>query len=158
MRRRLRRVLLRNFGRLPWPVRVALVRAFAPSFRVGAICVVKRSDDAVLLVRHSYRRGWGFPGGLLQRGEEPVAAATREAMEELGVALELDDDPRVVVDPRYRRVDVIYEAQLAGEGTAELSPRSAEILEVGWFPCDDLPPLGKEAASALAELARVRRG
>ena len=30
----------------------------------------------MLLVRQSYRRdGWGFPGGLMRRGEEPADAA-----------------------------------------------------------------------------------
>jgi len=129
-----------------------------PSFRVGAICVVERADGALLLVRHSYRRDWGFPGGLLKRGEAAIDAAAREALEEIGLMLDLEDNPKVVVDPRYRRVDVIYNTSLP-EGTdpAEASPRSAEILEVRWFPPDGLPRLGVEAASAIVELGRANR-
>ncbi len=149
---------MRTYGRLPLWLRLASVRLVTPSFRVGAVCVVERADGALLLVRHSYRRGWGFPGGLLKRGEAAIDAAAREALEEIGLMLDLDDNPKVVVDPRYRRVDVIYSARLP-EGTdpAEPSPRSVEILEVRWFQPGDLPRLGNEAAGALVELGRANR-
>jgi 8-oxo-dGTP diphosphatase len=45
-------------------------------------------EGRILLVRSSYRRGWSLPGGGLHRGETPLAAALREAREEL--ALDLD--------------------------------------------------------------------
>ncbi len=41
----------------------------------------------VLLVRHSYRRGWGLLGGHLRRREAPSAGAARELYEELGIAV-----------------------------------------------------------------------
>jgi len=143
---------------MPKRLRLASVRLLTPSFRVGAICVVERADGALLLVRHSYRGGWGFPGGLLKRGEDAVDAAAREALEEIGLMLDLDDNPKVVVDPRYRRVDVIYSARLPGDtDPSEPRPRSAEIVEVAWFQPQDLPRLGIEAASALVELGRANR-
>jgi len=143
---------------MPRRLRLTVVRLMTPSFRVGAICVVERADGALLLVRHSYRRGWGFPGGLLKRGEAAIDAAAREALEEIGLMLDLQDNPKVVVDPRYRRVDVIYSTVLPdGTDPAEPSPRSPEILEVRWFPPDGLPRLGNEAAGALVELGRAKR-
>ena len=39
----------------------------------------------LLLVRSSYRAEWSFPGGSLQRGETPEAAARRELVEEIGL-------------------------------------------------------------------------
>ncbi len=158
MKGRPKLALLRAYGRLPLSLRLAAVRLLTPSFRVGAICVVQRADGALLLVRHSYRRGWGFPGGLLKRGEAAVDGGAREALEEIGLKLDLDDNPKVVVEPRTRRVDVIYTARLP-EGTDpdEPRPRSVEILEVGWFPPDGLPRLGDEAAGALVELGRANR-
>ncbi|MEN3315231.1 MAG: 8-oxo-dGTP diphosphatase [Acidimicrobiaceae bacterium] len=155
---RLKLLLLRGFGRLPKRLRFASVRLLTPAFRVGAMCVVERGDGALLLVRHSYRRGWGFPGGLLKRGEDAIDGAAREALEEIGLKLDLDDNPKVVVDPRYRRVDVIYSARLPdGVGPLEPRPQSVEIVEVGWFQQQDLPRLGEEAASALVELGRANR-
>ena len=43
------------------------------------------AGSALLLVRASYRGEWTFPGGSLQRGETPEAAARRELGEEIGL-------------------------------------------------------------------------
>jgi 8-oxo-dGTP pyrophosphatase MutT (NUDIX family) len=48
-------------------------------------------DGKVLKVRHSYRRGWSLPGGVLRRGEDPRFAACREVREEVGLNLQPDD-------------------------------------------------------------------
>jgi len=41
-------------------------------------------DDKVLLVRHTYLPGWGFPGGGVKQRESLARAAEREAREEVG--------------------------------------------------------------------------
>jgi 8-oxo-dGTP diphosphatase len=43
---------------------------------------------ALLLVKPSYRSEWGFPGGSLDPGETPDAAARREMQEELGFSVD----------------------------------------------------------------------
>ena len=154
--RRAQTLFFSAFKRVPRPARLFLVRRITPSFHVGSICVVERADGHLLLVRQSYRRGgWGFPGGLLRRREEPADAARRELSEELGIDVELQGQPVVVVDARARRVDVIFTARL-GEGSAEpeRSPHSPEITDARWFPPDGLPSLLPEATSALIELGR----
>lgn len=134
------------------------MHTIAPTFTVGAVCVIERSDGAVLLVRHAYRRRWGVPGGLLNRGERPETAALREALEEVGAEIETIGEPAVVVDPKPRRVDVIYRARLAnGVDPDTIKPTSVEILEARWFPADDLPELQHETAGAFVALARTRR-
>jgi ADP-ribose pyrophosphatase YjhB (NUDIX family) len=150
--------LLRIYRRLPRRARVAVVHTLAPTFTVGAMCVIERPDGAVLLVRHAYRNRWGLPGGLLGRGEDARAAARREAFEEVGVKIETIGEPAVVVDPRPRRVDVIFRARLAnGTAADEVRPTSVEIVEARWFPSEELPELQHETAGALVALARARR-
>ena len=55
---------------------------------LGARCAVLDGEDRVLLIRHSYAPGWGFPGGGVERGETLIEAAARELDEEAGVVLE----------------------------------------------------------------------
>ncbi|WSK39811.1 NUDIX hydrolase [Streptomyces tubercidicus] len=44
-------------------------------------------QDRVLLVDPTYKAGWEFPGGVVERGEAPAQAAVREVAEELGIEL-----------------------------------------------------------------------
>lgn len=142
--------------RVPTLVRRWIVRLIAPSFTVGAACVVERDDGALLLVRLVYRKGWGLPGGLANRREDIAACARREVLEETGLPIELVGEPAVVVDARPQRVDVIYRARPAARAEADsVRPRSAEVTEVRWFPPEELPELQPEAVSALVALARA---
>jgi 8-oxo-dGTP pyrophosphatase MutT (NUDIX family) len=155
MRAGLHRALLRVFRRLPTTVRRLVVRVLSPSFTVGAVVFIERADGALLLVGHVYRRRWGVPGGLLEKGEAPAAAAVREVQEEVGIEVVLIGDPAVVVDPVPQRVDLVFRARLApGVDPADARPVSPEITEVGWFQPHDLPQLQHETASAFVALAR----
>ena len=157
MARRAQTLLLAGYKRLPEAARLFLIRRATPSFHVGAICVVERSDGHLLLVRRSYRPGgWAFPGGLLRRGEEPADGARRELKEELGIDVDLDGLPVVVIDPDMRRVDVVFTARLSpGSSEPERKPHSPEITDARWFPPDGLPGLLPEATAALIQLGRA---
>jgi 8-oxo-dGTP pyrophosphatase MutT (NUDIX family) len=143
------------YRRLPVVARRRVVRTIAPSFTVGSMVIIERSDGALLLAKLSYRNSWGVPGGLLKRGETPEDAARREVLEEVGMAVELLGDPSVVVDEEAQRVDVVFRGRPArGADADEPCPCSPEIVEVAWFPADDLPDLQFETSGALMALAR----
>lgn len=150
MRWRMHRALLRLFGLVPKAGRRWLTFQVAPTFTVGAVAVIEH-DGRLLLIRQSYRRHWGLPGGLLRRGELPEAAVCREVWEEVGARVELVGEPAVVVDPRPRRVDIVYRARLA-EGSGPVLARSAEVVQAAWFCWDELPELQDEARAALRAL------
>lgn len=155
---RVHRLALAIYRRLPVRARRRVVRTISPAFTVGAMCFIERDDGELLLVRLSYRRRWGVPGGLLKRGEAPGDGARREVLEEVGLEVILVGEPAVVVDADAQRVDLIYRARLApGQDAATVHPGSPEIVEAAWFPVDALPELQHETSGALVALARSAR-
>ena len=153
--KRLHRFVLQIYRRLPRRGRRWIVRSIAPSFTVGAMCIIERADGDVLLVRHSYRDRWGVPGGLLKRREDPAEGARREVREEVGLDIELLGEPAVVVDAHPQRVDLVFRARpAAGADLDAIRPGSVEITETAWFPRNELPALQFETTTALMALAR----
>lgn len=156
MIRTLHRLALTVFARLPRRMRRLVVRSLTPSFTVGAIAVTERRDGAVLLVRLSYRERWGLPGGLLRRGEAADDGCRREVAEEVGLVVEIDGQPAVVVDGPAQRVDVVFRCHPVGDVSETVEPGSPEIVEARWFLPEELPELQFEASGAMAALARQR--
>lgn len=152
---RLHLLFLDVYRRLPTWARRRVVRALTPTFTVGAVCFIERGDGSILLVRQVYRNHWGIPGGHLQRGEDASDGARREVLEEVGLAVDLLGEPLVTVDAEARRVDIIYRAMpMVGADLDDLRPCSPEIVEVRWFPREQLPELQHETADALVKISR----
>lgn len=151
--RKLRRIALQVYPRLPWPVRRLGIALVTPTHTVGALLVVQDLDRRILLVRQSYTSGWSLPGGLLGRHEAPADAATRELVEETGLRIDpvrlKPSLPNALHQADNHWIDFVYFAS-AEDATGELQADGAEILEVAWFPTDSLPPLRSEARSILA--------
>jgi len=147
-------LLLRGFGHLPRRIRRALIHLAAPSYSVGAMCIVESDEGELLLVRQSYRDGWATPGGLLHRGEDPAVGARREAKEEIGIDVETLGEPLVNIDVKARRVDVVFRCRIPPPVPDVFEPTSVEILEARWFPKRELPPMQKETAEAVLRVFR----
>ena len=155
----IRRAVYRSFGLLPQPVRRLIVRTIRPSWTAGAVAVIERDDGRWLMVRPIYRKDWALPGGLIDRGEHPEAAIRREMREELGIEIEIHDEPWVIYDSKLRRLDAVFRAVLApGSDPDEIEINSVELVDHGWFDPDDPPDLEDEASDVMVLRRRVLDG
>ena len=109
-----------------------------------ASAVVVEIDGGVLLGRRAIEPGYGLwclPGGFVNDDEHPADSAIRECMEEISAAVELTSLIGVYHIPKSdapSMVGIAYRGRLERGAT----PRpGAEMLEVGVFPIDALPPL-----------------
>jgi ADP-ribose pyrophosphatase YjhB (NUDIX family) len=100
----------------------------------GANALVTDAEGRILVVRPTYSRGWMLPGGRVERGETPHAAAVRETREETGLDVALDR--LLLVDARHARDTSFIFAGIVTGG--ELDPQLGEIAEVGWVSRDEI--------------------
>ncbi|NJC69700.1 NUDIX hydrolase [Planosporangium thailandense] len=154
--RALRLAAFRAFYRLPFRWRRRLVRMGSVHYIVGAVTIVRDADaespGRILLLRQPPGPGWSVPGGLLNRGERPIAGAARELAEETGIRLPIDRlrpaTPNAVVHTGGRWVDMVFETEVPAD--APLDPDEAEVHEAAWHPLDALPRLTGPTARLLA--------
>jgi 8-oxo-dGTP diphosphatase len=149
----LRRTALTSYARLPRRVRLALLHLIAPSHTVGALCFVEH-EGQVLLLRQHHRRGWTLPGGLVNRGEDAAQAVEREVREETGLAVQVGLPFATVVEPRARRVDVLFHVRVDGDRP----PVSAgsEAIQASWLVLAEAGPVDDPTAGAFAMFDRSR--
>ncbi len=134
LRRKAGTALLVAFRTLPSPVRRAAVRVGAPSYTVGAVCLLEH-DGEVLFLWQPHRPGWSLPGGLLEHGELPVDGVRREVAEEVGLDIDPGDPVTFRVDPEGRVVDVVYRVRLDHKPELRLS---SEARKARWMRPADL--------------------
>jgi len=111
-----------------------------PRLAAGAILQTERG---VLLLQRGIepRRGsWVFPGGYVDRGESPEAAAVREAREEAGVEIALESLLGVYHAPAGSPVVLIVYRAVCLSGTPQPLDETLAVGEfsLGEIPWDDL--------------------
>jgi 8-oxo-dGTP pyrophosphatase MutT (NUDIX family) len=106
---------------------------------LGVRGLVVDAEGRVLLVRHTYSRGWHMPGGGVERGETAAFAMERELMEEAGIKATA---PLVLVsihsaEAHFRGDHIVFFRVPAWEACAPT--QTGEIAETGWFSPGALP-------------------
>jgi len=104
-----------------------------------AVAVILGDDHEVLLGRRRIDPSsgrWSFPAGYVNRGEVLEDAATREVLEEFGVAVRLTGLVGVYSEPGEPVVLVVYAGEVE---TGTLRPDGHEVSEVRRFSLDALP-------------------
>ena len=121
---------------------------------IGAQCVVVDGEGRVLLIRHTYRPGWHFPGGGVEKNEAIVTAAEREVREEAGIIVEAPLE-LFAVYTNFRAFPSDHIALFTVPAWSQPEPPkpNREIAEHGFFPPDRLPETTVHAVRRrLAEL------
>jgi 8-oxo-dGTP diphosphatase len=109
-----------------------------------ATAVVVETDGGVVLGRRGIEPGYGLwclPGGFVNDDEDPARAAERECLEEIGAPVEVTGLLGVYHVPKSEASSLIaiaYRARLADGVTPSVG---SEMLEVGIYALDALPPL-----------------
>ncbi|MBG6133831.1 NUDIX domain-containing protein [Longispora fulva] len=123
---------------------------------IGATAIVDDRDRVLMIYRHRFitgHWGWELPAGVAEPGEEPVAAAAREAEEETGWR-PVDLRPLLTVSIGSGLTDCAHHlfwtdrATLVGE---PVDPHEASKIE--WVPLADVAAL--LAAGELHEASTV---
>ncbi|EST37081.1 hypothetical protein N566_14925 [Streptomycetaceae bacterium MP113-05] len=134
------------------PGEVAVLVAAAVRAGAGALDIVQTPEPSaetlaagvllfdehgrVLLVDPTYKPGWEFPGGVVERGEPPARAGMREVAEELGI--ELAAVPRLLLvdweqpqPPGFGGLRLLFDGgRLSASRAAELVLPAGELR--GW--------------------------
>jgi 8-oxo-dGTP pyrophosphatase MutT (NUDIX family) len=130
---------------------------FARGLTLGARGLVIDEARRILLVQHTYVRGWHLPGGGVEPGETLTRALARELLEEGNI--ELTGPPLLhgmFYNPRWSRRDHV--ACFVVQEFRQSAPPAPnrEIAATRFFPLDELP--GDTGAGSRARIAEVLLG
>ena len=109
-----------------------------PKVAVGTIIRAGDDHDRLVLVRRAIEPGYGlwvFPGGYVDRGEQILDAALREAREESGLEIRID---RLINVYSYAGTVPIIIVYAATALSRELCTDD-ECLEARWFTAEQIP-------------------
>lgn len=109
------------------------------------------------MIRNSYGKGhWTFPGGAVDRGEDPADAAIREVREEVGIELGSVEPIGFYQSNRQYKHDTVH-CFVANVTTPDHAIDMTEVIESDWYEPDALPSFRGKAVDQIAELlARAR--
>ncbi len=102
--------------------------------------IIEVPGGVVLIERKNPPHGWAIPGGFVDWGESVEDAAIREAKEETGLDVELQDILYVYSrpdrDPRFHTISTVFIARADGTPKGGDDARVAKVFPLGGVPFD----------------------
>lgn len=114
----------------------------------GVTVLVTDTSGRILMVEQNDLKQWSTVGGAIEPGESPPEAAVREAREETGLTVQIQELIGVAGGKGYEitysngdqcaYISIIYRARVT-EGT--LTPDGSEVVQCRWVDTGDLASL-----------------
>jgi 8-oxo-dGTP diphosphatase len=130
--------------------------------RPTATAIIVDNDRVLTLLRarEPHKGRWELPGGFCDGFEHPAEAVVREAREELGVEIRLDEFVGMYLgyyefqDEQLPVLDCFWMATIV-DGEVRVDPSEAD--DYAWAPIGELPEFGFETMNrAVADALRLK--
>ncbi|WP_113929126.1 NUDIX domain-containing protein [Bacillus sp. P14.5] len=103
-----------------------------PIYSLSAGAVVLNDDGEILLIKGP-KRGWEFPGGIIERGETIADGIIREVKEESGIVMEITNFCGI-----YQNLELnVCATCWLGRAVGGRLQTSEESLEVGFYSIEE---------------------
>lgn len=100
--------------------------------------IIVKSDDSIVAISSPNKAGFGFPGGMVEYGENPEMAAIREVYEETGLEVVIVDCLGWHFSNRVTwpgpMVTIMYEARVIGGTPRDSAEGKVQIIPESQFP------------------------
>jgi len=105
---------------------------------IGVQGIILNDNNQVLLVQHTYQKGWYIPGGGVKAGEAVVDALLRELKEEIGLTVYSEPEFFGIYHNNYKGINDYPIVYVVRNFKLELA-KSNEIESMKWFSLEQLP-------------------
>lgn len=134
------------FGRLSHKAIAPFLKLYLGDKHIRVRVLIINEQKEVLLVKNWLgHQSWSLPGGGIKRTETPAEAAAREVYEETGLRLaaghlqELGTFRNEDAKGRYTFTVACYIIEIAKRVPRLARRRRLEVLDLAWFPINNLP-------------------